>query len=68
MDYYLEENTGQYENHLQWMVMSNRNGVITSHRIEETSIQHIDKNNKFWPNGMDRSESYEAHKRFNHGI
>ena len=68
LDYYVEENTGQHKNHLKWMVMSRRNGVITSHLDEDTTKQHVDKNNTNLPEGLDRSVSYKAHKRYNHGI
>ena len=64
MDYYYEENTGQYKNHLKWMVMSKKNGVITSHLDKDTTIQHVAKNNKSYPNGLDVTTTYKAHRRY----
>lgn len=51
--YYYQENKGQFPNELPHMVMSNHTDkCVASHNVKETTLQHIDKNNKSFPYGF----------------
>ena len=51
--YFYQENKGEYPSELPHMVMSNyTNKCVASHNIKETTMQHIDKNNRLYPYGF----------------
>lgn len=60
LHYYIAENKGQYPNELDWLVMSKTKGMITSHRLKETSQLHVDNNNERFPDGC--VNSYRVRK------
>ena len=51
--YYYKENNGEYPNELKHLVMSNHtNKPVASHLNKETTMEHINKNNKRYPYGF----------------